>query len=669
MNLRETDADFDPEEYVALVSQYHAEVVLLNVGGLVANYPSTIPGHFRNPFLRFDLVGETIARVHQAGIRCIGRFDFSKVHESLAAPHPEWLYRSLQGEIVNYNGYVHTCLNGEYQQRVLFDILKEALQAYPLDGVFFNMIGYQTSDYSAVYHGICQCDACRTRFKKESGRDLPVKEDPGDALFRLYDDFRRTTMKEQFKRVASLIKTCRPNAALATYTEPGVDIVISESNSDPDRPLPEWNYSASEQVKHVLGSYPGKCSCNLAMHFAGQGYRHVAVSPSLTEIRLAQDMIHGGWVGFVVIGRLDQQDDRRCLPSVKNVFDFHVKNHTVLGQTRSLARVCCVNPRHSAIFGSTAEYRGIFKMLSEAAIPFDVIDDNRLDAPDLPRNLDTYHTILLPETRILSDSCCRALDDFVFKGGRLLATGSPASLRTSTEARNAWGLQSLGMVAPKTIYPGARGRYLRVRAEDKDRLAQKVFEDLDLVYLAGDFLEFATPQGSNPHLRFINNSLFGPPERCLVAPDTDTPGLFYRGFGEGATVYFPWKPGEHYENRSHEGHAALFLGALCGMLGFTRTISIEPARPFLEISSRQDVNDHFEWIGLVNHSGQNGTAFLDGIPLQDTTMHVRPARKVSRVRLLRAGHPLDFLANNQGWLTCTIPQINRFEILVLEYAS
>jgi hypothetical protein len=36
------------------------------------------------------------------------------------------------------------------------------------------MIGYQTSDYSAVYHGICQCDACRTGFKNDSGRDLPV---------------------------------------------------------------------------------------------------------------------------------------------------------------------------------------------------------------------------------------------------------------------------------------------------------------------------------------------------------------------------------------------------------------------------------------------------------------------------------------------------------------
>jgi hypothetical protein len=105
------------------------------------------------------------------------------------------------------------------------------------------------------------------------------------------------------------------------------------------------------------------------------------------------------------------------------------------------------------------------------------------------------------------------------------------------------------------------------------------------------------------------------------------------------------------------------------MLGFTRTIQIEPAQPLLEISSRQDLNGKFEWIGLVNHSGGNGTAFLNCIPLQNITIHMLPARNVSCVRLLRANHELDFTLDNQGWLTCTVPQINRFEILVLEYAS
>ena len=48
-----------------------------------------------------------------------------------------------------YNGQVHTCVNGGYQQEYMFEILGEAVDRYPLDGVFFNMIGYQRSDYWA----------------------------------------------------------------------------------------------------------------------------------------------------------------------------------------------------------------------------------------------------------------------------------------------------------------------------------------------------------------------------------------------------------------------------------------------------------------------------------------------------------------------------------------
>jgi hypothetical protein len=76
----------------------------------------------------------------------------------------------------------------------------------------------------------------------------------------------------------------------------------------------------------------------------------------------------------------------------------------------------------------------------------------------------------------------------------------------------------------------------------------------------------------------------------------------------------------------------------------------------------------FEWIGLVNHSGHNGTAFVTGIPLHDVRLRVLPAAKVARVRLLHAQRQLDFAVDQQGWLTCTIPQIDRFEIALLEYA-
>ena len=140
-NLREIDATMDVNAYVQSMVDASATIVLINVGGIVANYPTKLPYHYKNPFMKGDLVGDLIKGLHSKGIKVIGLFDFSKINETLAAQKPEWLYVSTAGKNVNYNNQVHTCPNGGYQQEYGMEILKEAITAYPLDGIFFNMIG------------------------------------------------------------------------------------------------------------------------------------------------------------------------------------------------------------------------------------------------------------------------------------------------------------------------------------------------------------------------------------------------------------------------------------------------------------------------------------------------------------------------------------------------
>jgi hypothetical protein len=90
----------------------------------------------------------------------MARFDFSRLHESIALKNPDWLYVSPQGEFADDNGHYFACINGDYQQKHSFEILKEALSSYPFDAVFFNAAGYTTRDYRQNYHGICQCNNC-----------------------------------------------------------------------------------------------------------------------------------------------------------------------------------------------------------------------------------------------------------------------------------------------------------------------------------------------------------------------------------------------------------------------------------------------------------------------------------------------------------------------------
>ena len=76
-NLPETKAVIDPDAYVDSVVAIAANTVLLNVGGIVANYPTKLEYQYRNPYLKTDLVGELVKKLHSKGIRVIGRFDFS----------------------------------------------------------------------------------------------------------------------------------------------------------------------------------------------------------------------------------------------------------------------------------------------------------------------------------------------------------------------------------------------------------------------------------------------------------------------------------------------------------------------------------------------------------------------------------------------------------------
>ncbi len=77
-NLREIDTDLDPERLVADVVETGGTVLLFNCGGIVANDPTALEFHYRNPYLRGDLVGDVLRECKKRGICFIGRFDFSK---------------------------------------------------------------------------------------------------------------------------------------------------------------------------------------------------------------------------------------------------------------------------------------------------------------------------------------------------------------------------------------------------------------------------------------------------------------------------------------------------------------------------------------------------------------------------------------------------------------
>ena len=515
-NLREIDVTLDPRRHVQSVSEFGGNVLLFNVGGIVANYDTGLECHYRNPYLKDDrLLEKLIQECGARGVRLIARFDFSKVNETLGQQHPEWLYRSEKGGTVSYNGQMHTCINGAYQQTHAFEILNEVTDRYDIDGVFFNMIHYVVRDYSGNYHGVCQCDNCRDRFRRDTGLALPASADADNPAYLRYERFKDETQKDLFERIGAFIKSKSEDIAICTYTHDGVDIYRQESNSGIDRQQPEWEYSSSDNVRVTLDSWDDMPAANAAVHFVDFPYRHSAVSPNLTATRTAQALVNGGWLDYYVIGTLDGQDDRVCSDTMRDLFTFHREHAHLFAGMQSDADICVVMPTRNYVFGARDEYEGVFTLLKQDHVPFDVVHDSVLRSDDGVDRLSRYRLLILPDMRMMGSSVATSIDDFVREGGTVIATGLTAACDEEGRVLERHLLASTGIAGMRRV-PVQRGSYLRIGETDKAALGG--LEQLDLVYLDSDLLACTcNPQGVRTYPAHIPANMFGPPE-CRPHP-------------------------------------------------------------------------------------------------------------------------------------------------------
>lgn len=664
-NLREIDAiDFDIDVYVQSLHDIGANTVLINVGGIVGNYYTDLEYHWQNTNLKFDLIREVVDRLHQDGIRVIGRFDFSKLNEAYAAENQDWLYKGVKGEQVNYNGQVHTCVNGGYQQEYSLKILDEALTKFPLDGVFFNMIGYQTRDYSHVYHGICQSEACHKRFADWSdGLVLPTEESMEDPVFRQYQKFKSETSSELFFRIQNLIKSYGDHIAINTYTHAGTDFYRKESNSHAslyDGKI-TWEYSAAHNVKSTLGSWKNKQTSNAAVHFYGYPARHSADARWITQQRLVQNMIYGGGLDFYCIGRLDNLEDRPVLENVKDVFQFQKAHEDLFHHTQSGNKVLML---HDGLAGG--EYNGIFEILTENHVLFDVMEHWVLGRVDMPRELSSYEVIVLPDIARLSDEQCVLLDKFVDGGGKLLATGLPSTKDEIGNPMDNVRLNSLGVKPEYKAFEKVQGTYFRIFDRDKKVLGPETYKGFDLVYAWEKGMLCEPLESASAYLGFIPPAMIGPPEKCYYTEVTEMPGLIHNTYGNGQTALLSFRLGSIYHHTRHYGHAALVMTALNTLLDYHQDLIVD-ASPMVEVTRQIGREDDFEWYGMLNHTGQLGNAFFQPLPIYNTSLSFKSQKLVESVRSLKGTEPLEFSVNESGWVNVILPKLESYDVLLVEY--
>jgi hypothetical protein len=619
-NLRETDAGLNPREFVAQVADFDANVLLMQMGGISAFYPSQVRLHYVSPFIPQgqDTFGEVLQEAHARGIRVIGRFDLSKARKDAFDAHPEWFFKKANGEPAVYNGLYQACINGGWYREKAVEILTEALDRYDVDGLFFNMFSNPSSDYSGNPLGLCHCDNCRRLFRARTGRDLPETPDAD------YREFLHDATISMSELIRNLIRAKRPAAALVGTSPEITDMVFSESNTAVRRPLPLWPYASLDNVGRARNTYPRKMAVNQCMSFVDFPWRFATVPRAEIRTRLWQNVAAGGIPALNVHGTLEQAD-RTALEAARPIFAW-LKAHQqyYVGQI-PIARVLMLGAKRG-FGGSEDNYRGMFRLLSEEHIPFGVVDN--LDWMG-KREVDLV---------IATGTVPKQLEGWVQGGGKLIIASSASP--------------PFDMGRVVKLWKNPDGAYFRVR----DKSLFPSLKSTDVTFMYGDYLEV---EGRGP-LTFIPPSLYGPPEFVHVDwKDTDSPGLILKQLGKGEVAWLPWNLGQLYYRHSSEAHASLIRDLIDHMLPRGRELRTN-AHALVSITVMKQAERRL--IHLVNLSGHSQTGYFDPVPMRDIEVQVKGEPAFARA--LYANRELQ-LGRSAGYTRFTVPSLGDYEVVEL----
>jgi hypothetical protein len=185
--------------------------------------------------------------------------------------------------------------------------------------------------------------------------------------------------------------------------------------------------------------------------------------------------------------------------------------------------------------------------------------------------------------------------------------------------------------------------------------------------LYSDFMKYKPIGNAVGYMKFLPLTRFGPPEKSYYTPEeiTNFPGVISNTYGKGKSVFIPWELGAQYQFKGHYMHRTLFVSVLQNLLHVERTV-VTDASPLIEMTHLANLNGAFEWLGLINQSGQIGASLSEPVSIYNTHIRFKPINPVKDLWLMKSGSAISF-KQADGWVECTVPRLDDFEMLLCLY--
>lgn len=672
---------FDLQFWLDYFKRLHVDAACLSAGGCVAFYPTQIPLHYRSKFLgSSDPFGDFVKGCRSLGMNVIGRTDPHGVHQEVYDVHPDWIMVDAKGQKVRHwsdKEFWVTCALGPYNFDYMTKVTEEIVTLYRVDGIFSNRWAGS---------GMCYCEHCQQNFRAFAHMDLPRTTDPQNPARREYIVWRQARLFELWSLWDTRIKAINPQASYIANAGGGALSELDMARIGELTPtlfadrqarrglMPPWaNGKNGKEYRATLGRKPIAGIVSVGLE---EEWRWKDSVQSGEEIRLwmVDGIAQGLRPWFTKFNA--KPIDKRWLPVVEDVYRWHHRNEKYLRNLDPVANVGLVYSQQTATFygGPAAHAKveapalGMYQALIEGRIAFEMMHDKLLD----PAHLTPFEVLVLPNIAALSTAQCTQLQQYVERGGNLLATYETSLYDEWGKRRENFGLANLfgadyaGLQGPMTNSylqlqnDPARPHPLLQGFDDATRIINGV--NRVLVTARSDGKTTASPLTVVPSYPDL-------PMESVYERTTDNhePGVFIRQVGQGHVIYFPCDLDRTFWEVLDIDHAKLIRNSV-QYLSKRRPLTVTgPGVLDISVWTQQDsMTVHL--VNLTNPMMMKGP-IREIIPIgaQRVTVQIPHDRRLTRAHLLVAHKPIPYRLRNRT-VELDVPNVALHEVVALDFA-
>ena len=434
-----------------------------------------MPLHHRSAWLgESDPFGTLVAGCRAMGMHVVARTDPHAVREDVRAAHPDWIAHDADGEPrrhwANPELWV-TCALGPYNFDFMDQVHREIVQRSTKSTASSRIAGRSRE-------AIATAPTARRTSRTRPGWTCRAVTDRRDPARRAFVAWRKTRLTELWKKWDATVRAANPEASFIPNGPPdlktaGELAAIQFTDNQARRGVtPPWaNGRRAKEYRSVMGRRPIGGIFSVGLEEAYRWKDSVQSEPEITAVGGRGHGKRHAPVGHEVFRRVV----RPPLAAGRRAHLRLALRARALSAQRVAARpsgaVCTRSRPRPSIPGVAQGDRhedhmlGMYHSLVESRVPFELVHEAFLT----PDRLDRFKLLILADAAALSDAQCRAIREYVERGGSLLATFASSLYDETGRRRDDFGLADLfGVSFAGRVEGPMQNSYLSLDADPVD---------------------------------------------------------------------------------------------------------------------------------------------------------------------------------------------------------